>query len=388
MTNWRVILAVGVLLGATAACSSDGPSATNTSAAVVDTTAPAATTTVPPTTAAPDTTAAPTTTAPAAKWETITAPADCMCFDGAEFTYWVRAANPAKVMFFMEGGGACFDAQTCAPESTAFKRFVGNGPTARVEGIFDFADPKNPFADWSIVYVPYCTGDIFLGNTQHDYGNGVVIEHRGAVNAKAALQHMAEAFPDATQVLVTGESAGAAPDGLYAGLAADLLPNASITILADGAGAYPDVPAINGLIGGLWGTQNAVPDWPETKGMTAEEWSLPGLFVKATEHAPRIVSARHDYAFDQTQTFFGGLAGFNSDNLIDLIDQNEQEIEAGGVNLLSYISPGDSHTVLGRPEFYTETLNGVLFVDWVTALVTGGTVTDNHCNAANDGCKA
>jgi hypothetical protein len=386
MTNWRVILAVGVLLGATAACSSDGGSAVGTTAAAVDTTAPAPdTTAVAPDTAPPDTTAPDTTAAAAAEWEAITAPADCMCFDGAKFTYWTRTANPAKVMFFMEGGGACFDAQTCAPDSTAFKRVVGDGPTTRTDGIFDFANPANPFADWSIVYVPYCTGDIFLGDAQHDYGNGVVIEHRGSVDAKAALQHMAEAFPDATQVLVTGESAGAAPDGLYAGLAADLLPKASITILADGAGAYPDVPAINGLIGGLWGTQNAVPDWPEVKGMTAEQWSLPGLFVKATEHAPRIVSARHDYAFDETQTFFGGLAGFNSENLIELIDQNEQQIEAGGVDLLSYISPGSTHTVLGRPEFYTETLNGILLVDWVTALVTGGTVADNHCTGD---CKA
>jgi hypothetical protein len=379
MTKWRVILAMGALLGAVAACSSDGDSAVGTTTTAVATTAATAA----PTTTAPaaDTTLAVDTTVErrAPEWEAVAAPADCMCFDGAEFTYWVRVANPTKVMFFMEGGGACFDAQTCGPDSNAFKREVGTGPTTRVEGIFDFANTANPFADWSMVYVPYCTGDIFLGNAQHDYGNGTVIEHRGSVNATAALQHMAETFPDATQVLVTGESAGAAPDGLYAGLAADLLPRAGITILADGAGAYPDVPAVNALIGGLWGTQNAVPDWPETKGMTAEEWSLPGLFVKATEHAPRIVSARHDYAFDETQTFFGQLAGFNADNLIDLIDQNEREIEAGGVDLLSYISPGSSHTVLGRPEFYTETLNGTLFVNWVTALVTGGPVADNHC---------
>ena len=167
MTKWRVILAVGVLLSATAACSSDGGSAVDTTAVAVETTAAAVETTA----SAPDTSApAPaTTTAPAAEWETITAPSDCMCFDGAEFTYWTRTANPAKVMFFMEGGGACFDAQTCAPDSTAFKRVVGDGPATRTDGIFDFANPANPFADWSIVYVPYCPGYILPGNAPHDY---------------------------------------------------------------------------------------------------------------------------------------------------------------------------------------------------------------------------
>ena len=381
----KLFLTAAVLIGLTAACSSDGgTTAAETTAA---TTAPTETTVVE--TTAPETTVAEveTTVPAAAAWEKVDAPADCMCFDGKGFSYWTRTANPQKVMFFLEGGGACFDATTCGPDQRAFKAEIGDGPTTRDQGIFDFTNPANPFSDWSIVYVPYCTGDIFLGNAQHDYGNGVVIEHRGSVNAKAALQHMAEMFPDATQVLVTGESAGAAPDGLYAGLAADLLPDASITILADGAGAYPDVPAINGLIGGLWGTMNGVPDWPEAKGLTAEQWSLPGLFVQATKHAPRIVSARHDYAFDQTQTFFGGLAGFNADNLIDLIDQNERQIEAGGVDLLSYISPGDSHTVIGSPGFYTETQNGVSLLDWVTALVNGGSVKDNHCNTTNDGCK-
>jgi hypothetical protein len=311
-----------------------------------------------------------------------------MCFDGSGFSFFVHTADPHKVMFFLEGGGACFDATTCGPDSNAFKRTVGDGPTTRHDGIFDLANPKNPFKDWSIVYVPYCTGDIFLGDAQHDYGNGVVIEHRGSVDATAALQHLAATFPDATQLVVAGESAGAAPDPLYAGLAADLLPKASITILADGAGAYPDVPAINALIGGLWGTMNAVPDWPETKGMTAEQWSLPGMFVKAHQHAPRIVSARHDYAFDQTQTFFANLAGFDASNLVTLIDQNEREIEKGGVDLLSYISPGTSHTVIGLPGFYTETQNGVSLLDWVTALVADQPVKDNHCSVAGNGCTA
>lgn len=377
MTRWRVILAAGVLCGTLVACTDDGKTtretvANTTTAAPLDTT---------PTNDAP-TTDAPTTTEAASEWETIAASKDCMCSDGSGFSYFVRRASPTKVMFFLEGGGACFSAETCDAASNTYKRDVGTTDDLNSggrDGIFDFANPKNPFADYSIVYVPYCTGDVHLGNSTHDYGNGIVVEHKGYVNGTTALATLAELFPDAQEVFVTGESAGSVPTPLYAGLAHDLLPDARITVLADGSGAYPDIPGINELIGGAWGTMNAIPDWPENADVTAATWSFPGLFIKAGTHDPAITFARHDYAFDETQTFFAGLAGIPADNLVSLIDQNETQVEAGGVPLFSYITVGSSHTVLGSPKFYTETVNGTPFVDWVTALVAGDPVDDVHC---------
>ena len=186
-------------------------------------------------------------------------------------------------------------------------------------------------------------------------------------------------FPDTTQLLVTGESAGGVPVPLVAGEAHDVLPNATITALADSSGAYPDVPIVNATIGSLWGTLDAAPPWPEFAGLTPEQYSVPGLFVLAGHHDPAIRFARHDYAFDDTQVFFGGLAGFDASNLVQLIDQNEQEIQAGGVDVAGYVAPGTGHTVIGRPELYTETVNGVPFVQWVGDLVAGRPITDVHC---------
>jgi hypothetical protein len=45
----------------------------------------------------------------------------------------------------------------------------------------------------------------------------------------------------------------------------------------------------------------------------------------------------------------------------------------------SYVAPGSSHTVLGTPGFYTETVDGVAFLDWFTALVRSEPVADDHC---------
>ena len=58
-------------------------------------------------------------TAGNAGWERIVPGGDCACADGSEFAFWQRRADPEKVVFYLDGGGICFDATTCA--------FSGNG---------------------------------------------------------------------------------------------------------------------------------------------------------------------------------------------------------------------------------------------------------------------
>ena len=69
--------------------------------------------------------------------------------------------------------------------------------------------------------MPYCTGDLHWGNSSVEYLAGVTIEHRGAVNARAAVDWLVEQLPSPEGLLVTGCSAGA-----YASLfwAANLAP--------------------------------------------------------------------------------------------------------------------------------------------------------------------
>ena len=174
-------------------------------------------------------------------------------------------------------------------------------------------------------------------------------------------------------------SLGAIATPMYAGLVGDDLPDARLTVLADGSGAYPDVPAVNASIGARWGTEAAIPDWPVNDGLTAADWSFPDLFVQAGRHRPDIVFARHDYAYDRVQTLFAALAGLGVADLLTSIDANEASIEAAGVPLASYVSPGADHTVLSSRRFYDEATGGVPLVDWVTDLVAGDPVDDVRC---------
>lgn len=362
----RALVTVLAALTLLAACASDDVPADGSSA---PTTEPATTAATPPTDGSETA---------AGGWEQVSAPSTCRCSDGSPYHYWIRRADPQRVLFFLEGGGACFSAATCGPESPTFKvNLTGDLPEAD-QGIFAFDDDRNPFASWSMVYVPYCTGDLHLGDATRDYGDGVVIQHNGSVNASTALAAMATAFPDADEVVVAGASAGSASAPLYGGLAHDAIPDARITVVADGSGAYPGDEGITSAIGSLWGVTNRLPAWPSSEGAPDSAWSLPGLFVQAGRHVPDITMATINNAYDDVQAGFSALIGSTGD-LRDKILANDEWIEAEGIEVRSWVTPGTGHTIIARPELYDTEVDGTALHEWLAALVAGDDVPDVRC---------
>jgi len=310
------------------------------------------------------------------QWETVAAPADCMCADGSEYSWFVREADPTKVMFYLEGGGACFTAEMCASGSGNYKESVGAGGSGATTGVFDLANPDNPFAEWSMVYVPYCTGDVHAGDTTKDYGDGVVIEHKGFVNGTTALRDLADRFGGATEVVVAGSSAGAFPTPIYGGLTAELLPDAMVKVISDSGGAIPD--AMSAVVGN-WGTIETLPDWPEFAGTTPADFNPPFTFIVAGARNPSMTFARHDYAYDNVLSSYARMAGLSPDGLVDVMRAGEARIEAAGTTVSSWVGPGDAHTILGRNEMYSEELNRVRFIEWLRAFLDGTPLADNYC---------
>jgi len=319
----------------------------------------------------------------AAGWERIVPGGECRCADGSEFSFWVREADPDRVLVYLEDGGVCFSAVTCAPDRNLFTTAVGDGPIG-AGGIFDLADDRNPFADHSIVYVPYCTGDAHLGNVTAEYAPGLTVHHMGLVNGTAALDHVVATAGHPSEVVVVGESAGAIAAPLYAGLVADRLPDARIAVLADGSGSYPDGPRIDDIIT-AWGLGTIAPPWLDGAASTPERSSVAGMFIASGRHHPDIVFARHDYAYDEQQQQWYPIVGLPATDLLALIDANEAQIEAAGVDLVSYVAPGAEHTALSDGTFYTEEVDGRPLHEWVTRLLTGGPVDDVHCTDCSGG---
>ncbi len=81
-----------------------------------------------------------------------------ICIAGTPYSAFTRAGNPAKLLIMLQGGGACWqDFYRCNIFAEAQEP-----PVARV-GIWDFDSKDNPFANYSIVYMPYCDGSVFGG---------------------------------------------------------------------------------------------------------------------------------------------------------------------------------------------------------------------------------
>ena len=365
------------------------------------------------TTTAPQETPSSTTTAPQetpkdeslqTPWETHVLGEDCMCADGSEYRIRTRIADPTKVVISMSGGGLCWDAATCDPETGLAPRSLGprmdppanvdsgadsseaaNEPEAQNEdssgggGINDFDNPANPLRDWSFVSVPYCTADMFLGDKRTDYGD-FVIEHRGFRNAKAVINHVVDNFESLETLLITGSSAGGSASPLLAGLAADRLgPDVEIMAFSDSVGVWGSLPPlISGWFDQVWGTTNSVPDWSSTSAVnSAADWDPARLFDYAVREHPSIRMGRFDFVDDAVLRSFADI--YWPGTLEELFDANEALAEAGGAELNVYLAPGDNHVVLARNEMYSLESGGESFLDWFTSFLNGDDVSDIRC---------
>ena len=230
------------------------------------------------------------------------------------------------------------------------------------------------------MFVPYCTGDIHLGDADHDYGDGLVVHHKGYVNAKAGLDYLVENYADASEVFVTGSSAGGVPAPLFAGLASDELPDAEIAALADASGAYPDNPPVNEAIGSLWGTYNNVPDWPETEGLEPRDYSIPGLFVQRRPARPRppLRPLRRRLRRDPAAVL-DPVGHQRRRPLRHHPGQRGRHRGRRACRSASYIAPGTDHTILGDDALYDLEVEGTSFLDWLTGFVDGETLDDVVC---------
>eukprot|EP01134_Creolimax_fragrantissima_P007217 CFRG7217T1 len=146
------------------------------------------------------------------------------CLDGSPFGFTVFPGNISNenTLFWFQGGGACFDYDTCFKIGTATTSFV-----PETNGIFNYTRTANPIGGkgWTTVVNNYCSGDIFMGSgkqptfTDSPYSNNSgTVDYYGAINTVtvlAWLERQAEAKPK-NKLAVGGCSAGSVGTQLWA----------------------------------------------------------------------------------------------------------------------------------------------------------------------------
>jgi hypothetical protein len=163
-------------------------------------------------------------------WQKVELPGT-KCSNGSQYKFWVHRTNSPNLLFLFEGGGACWDYDTCSGRAGKLGASNPNGiadnymtqlQAKYVSPLVNGADPGLPFRQrtdlptkgWNIVYLPYCTGDVHIGNAVSTYADTtgqqppLTVHHSGYTNTRAAALYAKQQFPNVDKMLLTGYSAG------------------------------------------------------------------------------------------------------------------------------------------------------------------------------------
>jgi hypothetical protein len=304
-------------------------------------------------------------------WERIAGAPGTTCALGTPFAFWVHRGSPQRLVVYLRGGGACWSRSTCDPDlEPTYVSAIGQWEPVS-EGLLALEREDNPLHDATVVYVPYCTGDVHLGSREVTYDGGFVVRHRGRDNVRAALDWAFASVAAPDVVLVAGESAGSLPSPVYAVAAARRYPQARIVQIGDGAGAFRAAPSF-----ALWGATESVRRDPDYAEFDPAAPSYLALYALAGKAVPRLRLTQINAADDAVQKRYLALRG-NADTRVHAwLDRNLTLLRATLPGFRTYTMPGTDHTILLRPQFYTASVDGVSLRNWVARLLAGEEVAD------------
>lgn len=186
---------------------------------------------------------APAFDTPEKEWSWIDVPG-AVCGNGSGTGIGLNPTSDSdKLVIWLRGGGACWDETTCLGDEPFTSYFNGFGPGEFADFTNDRAkqghlrrdDENNPFKDYSMAYVPYCTGDVHIGNAVVD-GK---LHFKGNNNIEVDIEKLVATFPNVTQVVLTGSSAGGFGAMWHFWRFADAFPNADVVWIDDSGPLLP-----------------------------------------------------------------------------------------------------------------------------------------------------
>ncbi|WP_408950414.1 pectin acetylesterase-family hydrolase [Lysobacter sp. Hz 25] len=219
------------------------------------------------------------------QWQTVQLPAEtgAVCGNGSPYKIFVnRVPDTTNTIIYMEGGGACWDYASCSGQGGVRGARNPNGvPDDYMKLLNPGASLVSPFVTrvspfdgvktqgWNMVYVPYCTGDLYGGDKVAVYNDPsgqaqpLVWHHNGLRNSRALTAWLKDNLPRPGQMLSTGCSAGGAGSLInYDPLRRDLAPSRAFLIDDSGPifptprngdpAQYPSQPLM-AHIRGAWG---------------------------------------------------------------------------------------------------------------------------------------
>lgn len=308
---------------------------------------------------------------PAGQWSFV-AIEGATCADGTATGVAVNPGPRTDVVFFLDGGGACLEYLTCIEFETA-----SNGPFGEPEfrdrvlpllpgSPMDRDDPANPFREWTFVFVPYCTGDVHIGDFVASYRDFELDEHPyrhvGRTNVALALARLEVLLPAPEKLVVSGASAGGFGAALDYDQVRSTWPQAR-GYLVDDSGPLlvgDDVPSeIRSAWIASWQADEVIlPICPDC----LDDWS--GIYAALRARWPDDRFALLSTLRDRVIRAFLLRDGPEYEAAILRLDAEVFEPLPGAE---TFLVPGEGHTFLGAPS--ATSVAGITLTEWLRRMV-------------------
>ena len=323
-------------------------------------------------------------------WTRVEPGGDTRCALDTDYAYYVKPGSVNKLLLYFEGGGGCWDAATCAANSTFYDDDVGSDEDpARRGGVFDLDHPDNPFSDYHAVFIPSCTGDVHWGNAVQEFpkddGGTLTMHYRGFVNAAAALDWAYNNVTDPDSVFVTGCSAGSVGSRVHVPYVIEQYPEAQVTQLGDSL-AFVFGRPINVGNPDAYDAYHTFPDWiPALEEIKQGRLLMADYDIAIANYYENYTLAQYNTENDNVQVrFYEAAAGGEAANFVADLAAHLTSIHEAAPNFRSYTPSGDLHCIMPRPQFYTTEVDGVKLTDWVRALADGEPVSSVKCETCQN----
>ena len=332
------------------------------------------------------------------------APEGVMTAEGEPYTTRMRVGEENKVIVFFYGGGISINEYTAARPYLGMwidrePGFYSNSTEGQIPDYCELGIGStrrdNPFRDWTVIVIPYTTGDFHIGRGEYEYtsleGEPEILYHHGYDNYRAIMDAAMEyTGSEPEELLVAGWSAG--------GYGAAILTEALLENYFPGAG-HVTVCVDSSLL--------ILDNWTE---VFRDVWNVPEKFVSKIHSNNLIVDFLTDlystYGDDMTilyvgsvrdgalakyQTYFdtGVYASGNrtawvyTGYLRAMIRQLQQNIPTIGIYLFDqlpyswnpFMNRLTQHTILETSTAYWRLTAGRSAIQWLNAAVNGDVYT-------------
>lgn len=326
------------------------------------------------------------------RWYRITGD-DMLCSDGTRYKAFFRKGSENKVLVYFAGGGISINEEN-AREDMFIRRvppidkFANNmmnsgGLASPVDG--------NPFRDWTVIALPYATGDFHSGTNDFEYtdkdGNKRILYHHGYTNYTAVMKKALElgGISDPEAVMVTGYSAGAGAASLLANdVFTSYFPDAkSKTVLVDAMLMFMD--NWHSISADVWKSPTEISDRIRTNNIVLD--SLTALREDFGDDVTILFDcSTRDGELAKAQNLFDNGKPEVNEKIADRFQQDLKETipQFRKIGAYLYIWDGlpfyddprnmTKHTIIVTPDVYSDPDGfGVSVADWAYNATTGRT---------------